>query len=164
MVSIIKYNDANYLVDSFGNVFSKQTKQYLKHSIDRKGYAIVTFCKEGKHKKFKVHRLVALKYIPNILNKPEMNHKDGNKLNNSILNLEWVTAAENQQHAWDTGLQKLNSSHFNCRDTFLKVSPKLAKEIQSKKPHTSMRKLAKEYGLSVGTISRVINEPEKYYE
>ena len=68
------------------------------------GYLMVTLRKNGPKKHFKVHRLVAIAFIPNPLNKPTINHKNGIKDDNRLENLEWATYSENTQHAYDTGL------------------------------------------------------------
>lgn len=70
----------------------------LKPSIVE-GYYMIHLCADNKHKQINVHRLVAQSFIPNPNNKPQVNHKDCNKLNNSIDNLEWVTYKENSHHA-----------------------------------------------------------------
>ena len=67
-------------------------------------YVVIVIQSEPTNKK--IHRLVAQAFIENANNKPQVNHIDGNKLNNHIENLEWVTASENLQHAWDTGLNE----------------------------------------------------------
>lgn len=73
----------------------------------RGNYLSVDLRKNGKRKTFQVHRLVAIMFIPNPENKSEVNHIDGNKLNNSVTNLEWNTTSENIKHAYQTGLSKL---------------------------------------------------------
>lgn len=70
------------------------------------GYVYVCLFKNNRQKTFRVNRLVALMFIPNPENKPEVNHKDGNKLNNCVSNLEWNTTKENIEHAYRTGLNK----------------------------------------------------------
>ena len=75
-----------------------------KVSIDAHGYSAVMISIKCKKHLRKVHRLVALEFIPNSGDKPEVNHKDGNKQNNLWTNLEWVTHAENQRHASENGL------------------------------------------------------------
>lgn len=79
-------------------------ERLLKQKISKFGYCEVSLLKNAKHKTFKVHRLVAFAFIPNPENKPEINHKDGNKLNNSASNLEWNTPLENKRHAYANGL------------------------------------------------------------
>ena len=72
----------------------------------RNGYLSVDLYADGERKTKRVHRLVAEAFIPNLNNKSEVNHKDGNKLNNNVDNLEWVTTKENIRHAWANGLMR----------------------------------------------------------
>ena len=76
----------------------------LKLQNNGKGYLFIRLSKNSKHKYYYIHRLVALHFIDNPSNKPAVNHKDGNKSNNNVNNLEWVTNSENQIHALETGL------------------------------------------------------------
>lgn len=84
-----------YLVTTWGRVYNTETKQFLKPYLHHKGYLRVDLYKGNERRHFKVHRLVAAAFIPNPEGKPQVNHIDGNKQNNSITNLEWVTNKEN---------------------------------------------------------------------
>lgn len=81
-----------------------QPEKIIKPFISNFGYYRVSLSKAGKYKKLHVHTVVAMSYIPNPFNKSQVNHKDGNKLNNTVENLEWNTPSENMQHAFDNGL------------------------------------------------------------
>lgn len=72
----------------------------LNHTVNKKrrGYCEISLHMNGKEKRYKVHRLVALAFLPNPYNKPEVNHKDEDKENNRVDNLEWVTSKENANH------------------------------------------------------------------
>jgi HNH endonuclease/NUMOD4 motif len=97
----------DYLVSDCGKIFSKRLGRTLPFQTNNDGYLKVTL-RLGKNyrKTYSVHRLVALAFIPNLLNKDTVNHKDGNKLNNNVNNLEWATRSEQTQHAWDNKLIK----------------------------------------------------------
>lgn len=71
-----------------------------------KGYARIQLSREGQGRNYMVHRLVAEAFIPNPDDLPEVNHKNGNKADNRVDNLEWITSSDNLQHAYDTGLKK----------------------------------------------------------
>lgn len=98
----------NYNISEDGEIYDKKNK--LKSSfINEFGYVLVTLFKNNKQKALRVSRLVAIAYIDNPYNLPEVNHKDGNKKNNSVSNLEWCTRSYNTKHAWTTGLNKGNT-------------------------------------------------------
>lgn len=96
-----------YQVSDKGRVKSLRSNKILNQRDNQK-YKMVTLL-NTKRKDFKVHRLVALAFIPNPENKPQVNHIDGNKANNCIDNLEWCTAKENIKHATE---MKLNTNVF----------------------------------------------------
>lgn len=87
-----------------GTVFGKRKRPMLGH-VDKSGYRNVLFSESGKTKQYLVHRLIAITFIPNPNDLPMVNHKDGNKLNNSVENLEWCTRSENTKHSYENGLQ-----------------------------------------------------------
>lgn len=84
----------DYQISNLGNVRNIKTGQKLNPHINRCGYFSVSLCKNKKVKNFKIHRLIAIAFIPNQENKPTVHHKDKNKINNSIENLEWATMSE----------------------------------------------------------------------
>jgi len=102
-----------YEINQQGQVKSLQKNKYnyiLEQRIDRAGYYTVRLTKPGRLSSTQyVHRLLGFAFIENPLNKCCINHIDGNKLNNNLKNLEWVTKAENMQHAYDIGLSKIQS-------------------------------------------------------
>ena len=95
----------NYLVSKSGLVYSLKAKKLLKPTIDRKGYYKVALYNDQGKLSISLHRLVALNYIENPDNKPQVNHINGIKNDNRVENLEWVTNRENTFHAIKNGLR-----------------------------------------------------------
>lgn len=103
--------DLPYEVSNLGTVRRKakhqktwKNKTSVRPYMNSAGYSCIHLYKNSKMHSYLVHRLIAQMFIPNPENLPEVNHIDGNPLNNSISNLEWCTHQYNMQHAWDTGL------------------------------------------------------------
>lgn len=106
----------DYLVSSEGRLLStKRDIHELKLRKTQCGYWGTTLKVDGKRVDVTIHRLVAESFIPNPFDKSQVNHKDGNKNNNSVENLEWVTPSENQIHAFLQGLsnQANGEDHYN---------------------------------------------------
>lgn len=89
----------------------------LAQEITNRNYLRVTLSKNNEQKRYSVHRLVATAFLENPNNFQQVNHKDGNTVNNSVENLEWCTQSMNQKHAFDTGLQESlkGEQHGNCK-------------------------------------------------
>ena len=95
---------SGYTIREDGEVRSRFGR-VVKQQFDGPGYARVELWENGKGRKYLVHRLLAQAFIPNPDRKPQVNHIDGDKANNALTNLEWVTQSENQLHAYRVGLQ-----------------------------------------------------------
>ncbi len=95
-------------ISNDGQLRNIKTETIYKQTINKNGYCqvCVSLGSRSKKKVFKIHKAVAETFIPNSENKEEVNHKDGNKTNNNVLNLEWATDSENKQHAYKNGLMK----------------------------------------------------------
>lgn len=105
---VVTYPDGK-LVRTPGKLLSLKPGNHL-------GYILVSLCKNGKPAKLYLHRLIAQTFIPNPDNHPLINHKDGNKANNHVDNLEWCSRAHNVRHAYDTGLMdNSGGKHYAAR-------------------------------------------------
>lgn len=108
----IKDADERYEVSNTGKIRSINYKNSglvkdLNPAKDKKGYLRTSILmKNGRYKTIKVHREVAKAFIPNPYDLPQVNHKDGNKENNNVENLEWITNIDNAHHAIEHGLFK----------------------------------------------------------
>ena len=148
-----------YVCSTQGDIKNRRTNRLLKPAEDKDGYLKVVLVNEsGKHY-IAVHRVVGFTYIPNPENKPQINHIDGNKKNNSVNNLEWVTNKENRVHAIKTGLcDTVGENNGNA-----KLSAGSVKKIRAlfKSGRWNKCQLARMYGVS-RTMIRFIVENKNW--
>lgn len=104
----IKGYEGLYAITPEGEVYSYKSKKFLKPGTNHKGYLFVNLCKNGKVKCVRVHRLVAMAYLPNPDSLPQVNHKDENKTNNCLQNLEWCDNKYN--HNYGTINERISNS------------------------------------------------------
>ena len=135
----------DYIITKEGEIFNKRNGKKLKPQKNGKGYLRISI---GGKLMF-VHRLIAELYIPNPDNKPQVNHINGNKLDNRVENLEWVTNMENRKHAL------INLLHYQGEQcSWSKLNKEKVDFIRLHK-ELSNKELATLYGVSVGTIKDV---------
>ena len=149
-----------YQVSNLGNAKALNFKNkrgfnaILKNDIC-KGYHQITIYKNRKGNRFKVHRLVAFAFIPNPNNFPQINHKDGNKENNDVVNLEWCTNSHNQKHAYLLGLNKARkgADRPNAKTTESQV-----KDIRAEYELgiLNQRQIAKKFGMNYKLIFKIV--------
>lgn len=153
-----------YRISNIGRVYSLKTNKYLSANKHRCGYMKVTLFNDGKAKTFLVHRLVAANFIANPNKYRDINHKDGNKTNNVVDNLEWCTVSENTKHAFDNNLGGFrdraleNLRKINEAATYKKVIFKKGNELIE---FSSVSKAADMLELKRDNITRAIRKKQK---
>lgn len=130
-----------YYITTDGSLYSQKTKKWLKGSTTHNGYKTYYITVGNGKKRLYAHRMVAETYLPKIEGKTQVNHKDGNKLNNSIENLEWVDASENSNHAIQNGLRKNQLTKVYCFDKNKKlvdIYPSIAEACRANQGNASV--------------------------
>ena len=167
---IIGYEN-EYQINQFGEIRtlkdSPKLKKYdvLKPQISkRNGYAYQMLYKNGKGKLLRVHRLVAMAFLPNPNNLPQVNHKDGNKQNNSVDNLEWCEQSDNMKHAYKNGLQTPSENQRKAIINTNKLKQKKVCQIKDGEvinTFSGISEASRQTKISISCISRCCNLKRK---
>lgn len=151
-----------FMVSNNGEVFSKRTGKVLKQGVSKAGYRVLSSKiggRKGKYIYIRVHRMVAEAFIKNPENKPHVNHKNRNKQDNRVDNLEWVTYEENMEHFLENRTESDFSRYRNIKTVIPKEKIKEVRELY--KPYCRVfgaRALGRKYGVTHNTILKYINK------
>lgn len=167
---IVGYEN-EYQINQFGEIRtlkdSPKLKKYdvLKPQISkRNGYVYQMLYKNGKEKLLRVHRLVAMAFLPNPNNLPQVNHKDGNKQNNSVDNLEWCEQSDNMKHAYKNGLQIPSENQRKAIINTNKLKQKKVCQIKDGEvinTFSGISEASRQTKISISCISRCCNLKRK---
>lgn len=155
---IIEY-EGLYQISNLGRLkrfYKNGNFRIIKPLKDSIGYMMYGLSKNSKFKQFKIHRLVAIYFIPNLNNYPEVNHIDGNKDNYSIDNLEWCTRSQNMKHAHSLGLIFVNKA-TDIIKIITEDKKLIIKKMKDKK--FTLKEIACLCDVNISTISKVLNNP-----
>ena len=149
-----------YMVSNQGRIMGTPKPNnfghFLKLNTKKTGYVNVCLCKENKKSGFAVHRLVANAFLPNPDGKPEVNHINGDRSDNRIENLEWVTRSENEKHAYRVLGKKPNAPWKGRPRAFARMfTPEQVASIRA--DTRPSRAVAEEYGVSHTTVKNIRN-------
>ena len=154
MVTDLYLYPEKYSADSNGFIFNKITGRRIKAFKNPRGYLVNTISIKGKRKSFSLHKAILYSFIPEPFEDAQVNHKDGNKENNSLNNLEWVTASENMKHAIDELGFKPNSA-ASCKKIVV---------FPENKVFNSVTECAEYFNTNINCISRVLRGRRKTYK
>lgn len=125
--------------------------------VHPKGYRYIGLSERGRRVLIGVHKLIALAFIPNPEGKVNINHLNGDKLDNRIENLEWCTLAENLQHAWRTGLikplQGMNHGSSLINDDIVRA---IRATVVDYKDNEIKYRVAAQYGIHITTVNDIV--------
>lgn len=160
--------NSNYLVSNFGNIKNIKTQKNIKKYIHQGRFYVKFRIKGGKAKAFNVARLVCIAFNENPFNKPEVNHIDGNKLNNKAGNLEWVTREENIRHGVKNNLIPPTRGEKSGKTKLKWEDIKFIREHYKPfdKEYSSVQ-LAKKFNISRSTLGYILSNKtwkEEWYE
>lgn len=150
MIPIANFEN-RYKIDSTGSILNLANNILLQPSLQDTGYLTVGLANSGnKNTTLTVHRLVALHFLPNPYQHPQINHKNGNKRDNRVENLEWCTSKQNINHAFETGLR---SGYMSADDKEIYLNRVLNGE--------QVKDIGKEIERAPETLSKMLRETAK---
>lgn len=149
----VKFAHPKYIVSNEGNVFNIKTgKMVIKRII--RGYYYVELHDNKIRKNCRLGRLVAKHFIKNPRNLPQVNHIDGDKLNDNVKNLEWVTCSENQLHR--ISLEKKNLSYKSPIGKRKFTDKKILKVFELRKSGMIHKRIAKKLKMGISTVTHIL--------
>lgn len=145
-----------YEISNLGRVksFKRDRKGKIMKPKFSGEYLAVTLCADGQQERKTIHRLVAEHFIPNPSRLPWVNHKDGNKLDNKVTNLEWVTPSENNNHAYEIGLKKGVKGEKHGRSKLNEIDVITIYHL-AKSEVIPIKKIANKFGVTFQTVSDI---------
>lgn len=152
----VKFGNREYIIYDDGNIFDIKNNKFKTQNVTYKGYMKVSLWIDNKYKNKFVHRLVMETFCPiDNMNNLQVNHKDGNKKNNHLSNLEWCTQSENQKHAFKNGLiSRVGEKNSQCKQN----EEQVLRIIEDLKSSIPIQKISEKYNISKSTISAIRNK------